>query len=133
MYRQLLNGAVDWRAQSLQLAFLGRLTGLLAVFVGLAFCFGDISQQRFLGLSGDLSALLIERGNRLAKRFGLGIDANPVCENGWSREQAYAVLIAFSLPFLCAFSGQTGTLVLVVLRHATVDAVHHSDAGTQLA
>lgn len=51
----------------------------------------------------------------LAKRCRLGIDANPACENSWSREQAYAVLIAFSLPFFCAnlFSGQTGTLVAV--------------------
>ena len=51
----------------------------------------------------------------LAKRSGLGGDANPVCENSCSREQAYGVLIAFSSPFLCAnlFSGQTGTLVAV--------------------
>jgi alpha-1,2-mannosyltransferase len=51
----------------------------------------------------------------LAKRSGLGVNANPVYENSWSREQAYGVLIAFSLPFLCAnlFSGQTGTLVAV--------------------
>jgi alpha-1,2-mannosyltransferase len=51
----------------------------------------------------------------LAKRSGLGVDAYPACENSWSRKQAYAVLIAFSLPFLCAnlFSGQTGTLVAV--------------------
>jgi hypothetical protein len=49
----------------------------------------------------------------LAKRSGLGAGANPACENKWSRTQAYAVLIAFSLPFLSAnlFSGQTGTLI----------------------
>jgi alpha-1,2-mannosyltransferase len=51
----------------------------------------------------------------LAKRFGLGVEANPARDNGWSRGQAYGVLIAFSLPFLCAdlISGQTGTLVAV--------------------
>ena len=51
----------------------------------------------------------------LAKRSGLGAGANPACENNWSRTQAYAVLIAFSLPFLSAnlFSGQTGTLIAV--------------------
>jgi alpha-1,2-mannosyltransferase len=51
----------------------------------------------------------------LAKRSGLGLDANPACENSWSRAQAYAVLIAFSLPFVVAnlFCGQTGTLVTV--------------------
>jgi len=53
----------------------------------------------------------------LAKRSGLGVGANPACENSWSRKQAYAVLIAFSLPFLSAnlFSGQTGTLIAVFL------------------
>lgn len=51
----------------------------------------------------------------LAKRSGLGADANSVRENSWSRIQAYAVLIAFSLPFLSAnlFSGQIGTIVAV--------------------
>ena len=51
----------------------------------------------------------------LAKRSGLGVGAGPACENDWSRKQAYAVLIAFSLPFLSAnlFSGQTGTLIAV--------------------
>jgi hypothetical protein len=51
----------------------------------------------------------------LAKRSGLGAGANPACENNWSRTQAYAVLIAFSLPFLSAnlFSGQTGALIAV--------------------
>jgi alpha-1,2-mannosyltransferase len=51
----------------------------------------------------------------LAKRSGLGVSANPACENNWLRTQAYAVLIAFSLPFLSAnlFSGQTGTLIAV--------------------
>jgi alpha-1,2-mannosyltransferase len=51
----------------------------------------------------------------LAKRSDWGIDSNPTCQNSWSREQACAVLIAFSLPFLSAnlFSGQTGTLVAV--------------------
>ena len=51
----------------------------------------------------------------LAKRSGLGAGANPTCENNWSRTQAYAVLIAFSLPFLVAnlFSGQTGALIAV--------------------
>jgi alpha-1,2-mannosyltransferase len=51
----------------------------------------------------------------LAKRSGLGVDANPADENRWSRGQACAVLIAFSLPFLSAnlFSGQTGTIVAV--------------------
>lgn len=51
----------------------------------------------------------------LAKRSGLGVGVNPACENNWSRMQAYAVLIAFSLPFLSAnlFSGQTGTLIAV--------------------
>jgi hypothetical protein len=51
----------------------------------------------------------------LAKRSGLGVGVNPACENNWSRRQAYAVLIAFSLPFLSAnlFSGQTGTLIAV--------------------
>ena len=51
----------------------------------------------------------------LAKRSGLGVGASPACENDWSRKQAYAVLIAFSLPFLSAnlFSGQTGTLIAV--------------------
>jgi len=50
----------------------------------------------------------------LAKRSGLGIDANPAGEI-WSRMQAYAVLVAFSLPFLSAnlFSGQTGTIIAV--------------------
>jgi len=53
----------------------------------------------------------------LAKRSGLGVDANPACENSWSRGQAYAVLVAFSLPFLSAnlFSGQTGTLAVFFL------------------
>jgi len=48
----------------------------------------------------------------LAKRSGLGAGANPACENNWSRTQAYAVQIAFSLPFLSAnlFSGQTGAI-----------------------
>jgi alpha-1,2-mannosyltransferase len=51
----------------------------------------------------------------LAKRSGLGAGANPACENSWSRTQAYAVLIAFSLPFLSAnlFSGQTGAIIAV--------------------
>jgi len=51
----------------------------------------------------------------LAKRSGLGVGANPAGENSWSRRQAYAVLIAFSLPFLSAnlFSGQTGALIAV--------------------
>lgn len=51
----------------------------------------------------------------LAKRSGLGAGANPACENNWQRTQAYAVLIAFSLPFLSAnlFSGQTGALIAV--------------------
>ncbi|MEI9923571.1 MAG: glycosyltransferase family 87 protein [Bradyrhizobium sp.] len=51
----------------------------------------------------------------LAKRSGLGLDANPACENSWSQAQACAVLIAFSLPFVCAnlICGQTGTLVAV--------------------
>jgi alpha-1,2-mannosyltransferase len=51
----------------------------------------------------------------LAKRSGLGAGANPACENNWSGTQAYAVLIAFSLPFLSAnlFSGQTGALIAV--------------------
>jgi alpha-1,2-mannosyltransferase len=51
----------------------------------------------------------------LAKRSGLGAGANPACENNWSRTQAYAVLIAFSLPFLSAnlFTGQTGALIAV--------------------
>lgn len=51
----------------------------------------------------------------LAKRSDWGIDGNPACENSWSRAQASAVLIAFSLPFLSAnlFSGQTGTFVAV--------------------
>jgi hypothetical protein len=51
----------------------------------------------------------------LAKRSGLGAGANPACENNWSRTQAYAVLIAFSLPFLSAnlFSGQTGAIIAV--------------------
>jgi alpha-1,2-mannosyltransferase len=51
----------------------------------------------------------------LAKRSGLGVDTNPVGENSWSRGQAYAVLVAFSLPFLSAtlFSGQTGTVIAV--------------------
>jgi hypothetical protein len=46
----------------------------------------------------------------LAKRSGLGDR-----EKHWPRVQAYAVLIAFSLPFLSAnlFSGQTGTLTAV--------------------
>jgi alpha-1,2-mannosyltransferase len=50
----------------------------------------------------------------LAKRSGLGLDANLACDS-WSRAQAYAVLIAFSLPFVGAnlFCGQTGTLVSV--------------------
>lgn len=52
----------------------------------------------------------------LAKRSGLGLDANPASENSWSRAQAYAVLIAFSLPFLSTnlIFGQTGTLVAVL-------------------
>lgn len=43
----------------------------------------------------------------LAKRSGLGDG-----EKGWARAQAYAILIAFALPFLSAnlFSGQTGAL-----------------------
>jgi alpha-1,2-mannosyltransferase len=51
----------------------------------------------------------------LAKRSGLGAGANPACENNWSRTQASAVLIAFSLPFLSAnlFSGQTGAIIAV--------------------
>jgi hypothetical protein len=51
----------------------------------------------------------------LAKRSGLGVGANPASENFRSLMLAYAVLIAFSLPFLSAnlFSGQTGTLVAV--------------------
>ena len=51
----------------------------------------------------------------LAKRSGLGAGANPACGNNWPRTQAYAVLIAFSLPFLSAnlFSGQTGALIAV--------------------
>jgi hypothetical protein len=51
----------------------------------------------------------------LAKRCGLGVGGNFACENNWSLRQAYAVLIAFSLPFLSAnlFSGQTGTLTAV--------------------
>jgi alpha-1,2-mannosyltransferase len=51
----------------------------------------------------------------LAKRSGLGTGSNPACENNWPRTQAYAVLIAFSLPFLSAnlFSGQTGALIAV--------------------
>jgi hypothetical protein len=51
----------------------------------------------------------------LAKRSGLGVGVNPACENNWSRRQAYAVLVACSLPFLSAnlFSGQTGTLIAV--------------------
>ena len=51
----------------------------------------------------------------LAKRSGLGLDANPACKNSWSRGQAYAVLIAFSLPFLSTnlIFGQTATLVAV--------------------
>ena len=51
----------------------------------------------------------------LAKRSGLGDSANPACESNLQRTQAYAVLIAFSLPFLSAnlFSGQTGTLIAV--------------------
>jgi hypothetical protein len=50
----------------------------------------------------------------LAKRSGLGA-GNPTSENSWSRPQAYAVLIAFSLPFLSAnlFSGQTGAIIAV--------------------
>ncbi|WP_346347301.1 glycosyltransferase family 87 protein [Bradyrhizobium sp. dw_411] len=49
----------------------------------------------------------------LAKRSGLGLEANP--EKSWSRALAYAVLVAFSLPFVGAnlFCGQTGTLVTV--------------------
>jgi glycosyl transferase family 87 len=52
----------------------------------------------------------------LAKRSGLGIDANPAGEKSWSRAQAYAVLIAFSLPFVSAnlFGGQTGAIVAVL-------------------
>jgi alpha-1,2-mannosyltransferase len=51
----------------------------------------------------------------LAKRSGLGIGANPADAFGGSRMQAYAVLIAFSLPFVGAnlFSGQTGTIIAV--------------------
>jgi alpha-1,2-mannosyltransferase len=51
----------------------------------------------------------------LAKRSGLGVGASPACENNWSRKQAYAVLVAFSLPFVSVnlFSGQTGTLIAV--------------------
>jgi alpha-1,2-mannosyltransferase len=51
----------------------------------------------------------------LAKRSGLGARAEPAGENNWQRRQAYAVLIAFSLPFVSVnlFSGQTGTLVAV--------------------
>jgi alpha-1,2-mannosyltransferase len=51
----------------------------------------------------------------LAKRSGLGLDASPACENSWSRKQAYAVLVAFSFPFLTdnLIFGQTGTLVAV--------------------
>jgi alpha-1,2-mannosyltransferase len=52
----------------------------------------------------------------LAKRSRLGAGANPACENHRPRMQAYAVLVAFSLPFLSAnlFSGQTGTLIAVL-------------------
>jgi hypothetical protein len=52
----------------------------------------------------------------LAKRSGLGIDANPASGNDWSQAQAYVVLIAFSLPFIGAnlFSGQTGTIIAVL-------------------
>jgi alpha-1,2-mannosyltransferase len=51
----------------------------------------------------------------LAKRSGLVDRANPARENSWPRTQAYAVLIAFSLPFLSAnlFSGQTGAFIAV--------------------
>ncbi len=51
----------------------------------------------------------------LAKRSGLGLDANSACENSWSRGQAFTVLVAFSLPFVGAnlICGQTGTLVTV--------------------
>jgi alpha-1,2-mannosyltransferase len=51
----------------------------------------------------------------LAKRSGLSIGGNFAGEDSWSRAQAYAVLIAFSLPFLSAnlFSGQTGTIIAV--------------------
>jgi hypothetical protein len=51
----------------------------------------------------------------LAKRSGLGIGTNPAGAFGGSRMQAYAVLIAFSLPFVSAnlFSGQTGTIIAV--------------------
>jgi alpha-1,2-mannosyltransferase len=51
----------------------------------------------------------------LAKRSGLGADPNPACDNSWPRTRAYAVLIAFSLPFLSAnlFSGQTGAFIAV--------------------
>ena len=50
-----------------------------------------------------------------AKRSGLGAGANPAGDSSWSRAQAYAVLIAFSLPFLTAnlFSGQTGAIIAV--------------------
>jgi alpha-1,2-mannosyltransferase len=49
----------------------------------------------------------------LAKRSDLGARAEPVGENYWRRAPAYAVLIAFSFPFLninLTF-GQTGVLV----------------------
>jgi alpha-1,2-mannosyltransferase len=51
----------------------------------------------------------------LAKRSGLAAGVNPACENNWSRTQAYAVHIAFSLPFLSAnlFSGQIGAIIAV--------------------
>ena len=51
----------------------------------------------------------------LAKRSGLGAGVNPAAENNWSRPQAYAVLVAFCLPFLGAnlFSGQTGVITAV--------------------
>lgn len=51
----------------------------------------------------------------LAQRSGLGAGVNPACESSRSRTQAYAVLIAFSLPFLSAnlFSGQTGAIIAV--------------------
>jgi hypothetical protein len=51
----------------------------------------------------------------LAKRSGLAVGANPRGALDWSRVQAYAVLIAFSLPFVGAnlFSGQTGTIIAV--------------------
>jgi alpha-1,2-mannosyltransferase len=51
----------------------------------------------------------------LAKRSGLGANANPACGHNWPPAKACAVLIAFSLPFLSTnlFCGQTGALIAV--------------------